>query len=264
MIQTNKIIHYDTINSIKNNNSINSFDCNFILKEKLMNVKKIILKSIELPIGMNNVRIPYNHIKIQMIVNGITSIKTITMPNKSYIDIYLFLTDLNNLLKDNIILNIDESAPQFSFSSEMNKLIIKGIYSSSTVTFYNEGLLYYYLGHIDSSIIPTKTLLSGSLFVNTYTLLYSYNLSFDIYLNMHISNLISDCPNNNGNPCSFKICIDAITNTINYSGENNSYVQFITLSSNIHLTNLTVVFFDRYNNKVDNNYDYSFSLEYEF
>ena len=262
MLQTKKIIHYDTINAIKiDNNPMNS---TFILKEKLLNLSKITLKSIELPISIFNIRNPYNFLRFQMIVNGVTSIKTITMLNKSYIDIFLFLTDLNNLLKDNITLNSDEIIPQFTFSSELNKLIIKTTLNTSSIIFYDEGLIFYYLGRINSAILPSKTLISGSLFLNTYTLLFCYNLSFDIYLNMHITNVLTECSNNNGNPSTFKICVDSITNTINYTGENNSYIKFVNLPMNTNLSNLNIIFYDRYNNPLNNNnYDYSFTLEFE-
>ena len=81
---------------------------------------------------------------------------------------------------------------------------------------------------------------------------------------MHITNVLTECSNNNGNPSTFKICVDSITNTINYTGENNSYIQFVNLPMNTNLSNLNIIFYDRYNNKLDNNnYDYSFTLEYE-
>ena len=257
-----KIIHYDSINAIKINN--NPLQCTFTLKETILNVKAIFLRSIEIPLSIYNIRSPYNFLKMLITVNGISTMQILKLPNKSYIDVTYFLIDLNALISSNVILNVNEIAPIFSFSTQLNKLVVKTTLSTSQILFYNEGVLLYYLGNINPLVYNKITTQTVGLYIYSYDLLYCYNLCFDIYLSMHICNLNVDSCNNNSNPISFKICLDSITNTIHYNSENSSFVQSVKLPHNTNISNLSIVFYDRYNNIVDNNnYDFSFTLGYE-
>ena len=253
-MQNNKqIIHYDTIQATKINNN-NSFICKFVLKEKLLNVKRIYLKSLELANACNNIRSPYSFIRFTTTVDGVITTQILTLQNKSYIDINLFLIDVNILLST-IILKTGESV-QFAIStSEINKLVIKATLITSSIIMQNEGLIYYYLGQLANNF----TLLNG-----TNNLLYCYNLNIDNYYNMHISNLMLPTTNNNNLACTFKIIVNAITNTIQYTSENNQFVQDVICNRNTNISELIINIFDRYGNSLLNPYDYSFSLGYEF
>ena len=237
-MQNNKqIIHYDTIQAIKINNN-NSFICKFILKEKLL----------------NNIRFPYSFIRFTTTVDGVITTQILTLPSKSYIDINLFLIDLNILLST-IILKTGESV-QFAIStSEINKLIIKATLVTSSIIIYNEGLIYYYLGQLTNNF----TLTNG-----TNNLLYCYNLCFDNYYNMNIQNLFLQTTNNNNFACTFKLIVNSITNTIQYTSENNNFVQDVICNQNTNLSELILNIRDRYGNSLTNSYDYSFSLGFEF
>ena len=263
-MQNKQILHFDTIYAnIKKDN--NPFQSKFILRETLKNVSRMYLKSCEIGIGVNNIRSPYSFIRMLISVNGVTTNLTLTLPNKSYSDISLFLIDLNLLLLNNITLNIGEICPQFSLSlTEINKLVIKSTLINSTIVFYNEGLLLYYLGTINPLII-TKTLISGTTYLNTYNILYNYNLCFDNYFCMCIENILMQTRNNHNTPCTFKINILSTTNSINYNSENSNFVQDIILPKNTNLNELSICFYDRYNNIIhSNNNDISFTLGFEF
>ena len=265
MQQNRKIIHYDTFNSVKINS--NPFQCTFIMKEKLLNVSRVYLKSIEIPLAFYNVRLPYSFIRMQITVNGITNNVILTLPSKSYIDINLFLIDLNLLLLNNIVLLANEIVPQFSISTtEINKLVIKTTLITSSIQFYNEGILFYYLGNINPLVPTTKILISGSTYLYTYNLIYCYNLNFDNYFSFVISNLpLQSTTNNNNLPCTFKIILNSMSNTVNFTGESNNFIQDIILPNNTNLNELNITIYDKYNNIVNNNnFDFSFSLGYEF
>ena len=263
-MQNKQIIHFDTIyaQSKKDNNP---FQSKFILRETLKSVSRIYLKSCEIAIGVFNIRAPYSFIRMLISVNGITSNLTLTLPNKSYSDISLFLIDLNLLLLNNITLNIGEITPQFSLSlTEVNKLVLKTTLNNSTIFFYNEGLILYHLGNLNSLIV-SKTLISGSTYLNTYNLLYNYNLCFDNYYCMCIDNILMQTRNNHNTPCTFKINILSTSNSINYNSENSNFVQDIILPKNTNLNELSICFFDRYNNVLhNNNNEISFTLGFEF
>ena len=91
-----------------------------------------------------------------------------------------------------------------------------------------------------------------------------YNLCFDTYYNLVISNLENTSYNNNNNfPCNFKLIINAQNNSIYFSGENTSYIQALELNDKT-LTSLSIEIRDRYNNLIVNQLDYSFTLEFQY
>ena len=254
-----RIIHFDSIYSNKINT--NPFNTNFTLTETIRNISKITLKSIEIPISNYNVRSNYSTIQIKY--NNI--IFSYTMSDKTYTDITLFLTDLNLLISPiQSYMATSEICPIFSLSTtELNKLVLKvSLLSTNTIYFYSTGIFSYYLGRINSTY-TTKSLVSGSLYLHTYNLITVYNLCFDNYYNMIISNLDNSSSNNNNFPCHYKLIVNAQNNSIYFSGENNSFIQFLELN-NKTLTNLNIEIRDRYNNLIINQLDYSFTLEFQY
>ena len=254
-----RIINFDTIYSNKIDS--NPFNTTFQLSEILRNITKITLKSIEIPISNNNIRSQYSTISIKY--NN--AFFYYTLPSKTYNDISLFLSDLNTLISPmQTSMAIGEICPVFSLSStQLNKLVVKStLLSSSSLYIYSSGLVSYYLGGI-GLIADTKTLVSGLLYLNTFNLLNVYNLCFDTYYNMIISNLDNQTSNNNNYPCHFKLIINSINNSIYFSGESNSYIQYLELH-NKTLSSINIEIRDRYNNRIYNALDYSFTLEFEF
>ena len=254
-----RIINFDTIYSTKISN--NPFNTNFQLSETLRNVTKITLKSIEIPISNHNIRLPYS--TISMKYNN--AFFTYVLPNKTYTDITIFLADLNTLISAmQTSMLSSEICPIFSLSStQLNKLVVKTtLLSSSSLYIYSTGLLSYYLGGI-SLISDTKIFISGLLYLNTFNLLNVYNLCFDTYYNLVISNLENTSYNNNNNyPCNFKLITNTSNNSVYFSGESNSFIQDIKLNNKC-LTQLNIYITDRYNNLIVNQLDFSFSLCFE-
>ena len=255
-----RIINFDTIYSTKISN--NPFNTNFQLSETLRNVTKITLKSIEIPISNYNVRSPYSTIQIKY--NNL--VFSYTMSDKTYIDVTTFISDLNLLISPiQTYMSSTEICPIFSLSTtELNKMILKvSLLSTNTIYFYSTGIFSYYLGNILSTY-TTKTLISNSLYLHTYNMINVYNLCFDTYYNLVISNLENTSYNNNNHyPCNFKLIINAQNNSIYFSGENTSYIQALELNDKT-LTNLNIEIRDRYNNLIINQLDYSFSLEFQY
>ena len=219
------------------------------------------MKSVEIPIANCNIRSRYSTITIKY--NN--AFFYYTLPNKTYTDITLFLSDLNTLISPlQTSMSSTEICPIFSVSTtQLNKLVLKtSLLSSNSIYVYSTGLISYYLGGIN--LLPdTKTLVSGSLYLYTYDLINVYNLCFDTYYNLTISNLDNPSYNNNNYPCHFKLITNSANNSIYFSGESNSFIQDIQLH-NKTLTSLNVIIIDRYNNLIVNQLDYSFSLGFEF
>ena len=115
-------------------------------------------------------------------------------------------------------------------------------------------------------MVPSsKLLISGLTYLYTYNLIYSYNLCFDNYYSFVINNLNLQSNNNNNMPCTFKIIINSMTNTVNFTAESNNFMQDVILPSYTNLSELNITIYDKYNNIVNNNnFDFSFSLGFEF
>ena len=156
-----------------------------------------------------------------------------------------------------------EICPVFSVSTtQLNKLVMKTtLLSSSSLYIYSTGLISYYLGGINL-VSDSKTLVSGLLYLNTFNLIDVYNLCFDTYYNMIITNLDNPTYNNNNFPCHFKLITNTSNNSVYFNGENTSFIQDILLNNKC-LTQLNIIITDRYNNLIVNQLDFSFSLAFE-
>ena len=115
-MKENKLINFDSYYSTKNN--LNCYYISYKI-DSLKSIKKIHLKSIEIPICLNNVRSPYS--TFYYTINNISY--NFTLPDKTYISIYSLLIDLNNAIVLNIQpkLQVNEIGPIFSVSpSKLN------------------------------------------------------------------------------------------------------------------------------------------------
>ena len=259
----NLLINYDSYYSDKNIDG-NAYKTVFKM-DNLINVKKIYLKSVEIPITLNNIRPPYNVFYYSITKLTVTSYYNFTLPEKVYTNIYTLILDLNSLIVLNIQPKIDilETAPIFALSSDyLNKLYIYTTTINSTIGIINDGVIKYYLGYSDmvqksySSVLTTiKTL---------YIFQNCYNINFDSYYNLTITNIPTISKNFNMN-CDFKLPIDSIQNSIFYYNNKKSYQQYISINNRDTVINrLCIYLSDKYNNVIYSNIDWSFTLEYEF
>ena len=218
-----RIIHFDSIYS--NKIDLNPFNTTFVLSQTLHRVSHIFLKSVEIPISNNNISSPYSSITIKY--NN--AFFYYTLPNKTYT---LFISDLNALiLPMQASMSSTEICPIFSVSTtELNKLVLKvSLLSTNSIYIYSTGIISYYLEGI--TLIPTtKTLISNTLYLHTFNLINVYNLCFDTYYNLTISNLENPTSNNNNYTCHFKLIANTLNNSIYFSGESNSFIQDIHLN----------------------------------
>ena len=253
------ILHYDTNQSTKQNN--NCFNTKFTLIESLKNIKSISLRSCELS-PIINFRFPYN-IFYYSITNAalVTTNYTFTMPDKVYTSISSFLYDLNLNIVSQIQpkLQINETAPIFSLnSSDSSRLSISYTYVTSQINFINDGILLYYLGR---SFFSNPIITGTTIKTSTTSFLYPYNLNFDTYVNMNITNLFTISKNNSTIPCNYKLLLK--TSSTGYSFIDETYLhQYIDVSNQLSLNSLSIYITDRYGNSLFTIHDYSFTLEY--
>ena len=238
------------------NTSPNAFNANFNLQTPLRNVKRIHLKSIEIPIGYNNIRAnsKTNIIGVATAYDGTlyTNIYSVSLADKTYSSITVLLTDINTTFATlypsvNIVFNVVNG--YVTVTSTTSGTFTNNIYIVPTN-------LAYMLG-FRSGLNTLATRLTTSATV--------YMLNVDNYINMYISNLSTQATyNQNGILCHFKIITNATSGIVYYSSENNSYAQSIEVNSHIPITSLNIVMTDRWGFSLNSSsLDYSFTLAFE-
>ena len=263
--QNNKLLNFDSIYSTKIND--NCYNISY-KTDTLTSIKKIFLKSVEIPICITNIRAPYIvfFYSIRTMSNVITQY-SFTMPDKTYTSIFTLLSDLNAAILINVQpkLQNNEIPPFFSLNpNELNKINMTVTTNSSTFSFINNGLLFYYLGY---NINNVKTSSTSILLQKTTVFSFQnvYNLSLDTYYNLNFNNISSINKNNHSFFSDFKLAINSISNTVYYANELTSNSQHILINDkNLNLSRIDITLTDRYNNILYSPIDWSLTLEFEF
>lgn len=241
-------LNFDTIYS--NYTSTNPYDTNFKFSVPIRNVKKIYLKSIEIPIGFNNVRSSNGLSSFSFTLNGTSY--SITLTDKVYSSMATLLTDINTAIS---ALGISNTITLSISSSNPNKISIT-LSTSATLVILTTGLSQYILGINNQSV--TGTILNAT---------NNFLLNVDNYINIYFSNIPSTSHNNYGGVISsYKIPLNCTSNVVYYNAENQSFSQYIEITdSNYVLTNLNVKLLDRWGNIIPSQgLDYSFTLGIEY
>ena len=220
------------------------------------------LKSIEIPICIDNIRSPYS--TFYYTINNVSY--NFTIPDKTYISIYSLLIDLNAAIVVNVEpkMQINEISPIFTLSlTELNKIVVTIVTNNSVFNLVNDGLLKYYLGYNQNVKITTTTLLLQK--TNVYNFNVAYNLSFDTYYNLIFNNINSISKNNNNSQSDFKLSINSLSNAVYFANELTSFQQHVLIiDKNLTLSKLDIIICDRYNNILVAYLDWSMTLEFEF
>ena len=270
-----QIIHFDSLNGAVYNTSNqynsynfntnylstspNAFNATFNLASPLKNIKKVSLKSIEIPIGWNNIRVNsrLNIIGVASNYDSVTklfsNIYSVSIPDKTYSNINVLITDINIAFASlypsvNIIFSIVNS--YVNVTSTNTSIFTNFLYMIPTNLTYMLGFRanfdVYSVRKTDAPAV--------------------YLLNIDNYINMTITNLSASGINNNANGVSshFKIITNTVNNVIYYVAENNSFSQNININPNYPITNISVILTDRFGYSLNSaGLDYSFTLEFE-
>jgi hypothetical protein len=227
------------------------------MNQSFRNVQRVFLTAIELPIGFVNIRTGSTD-TLQFTLNNVKY--TTILPEKQYNVISALVADLN-LVCIGVVPNV---VITFSISNSLTlplRLIIT--FSGSTVTtsfnIIDTNLSKFILGFrsgIDS--------LANMVYAASYS---NYNLNPDSYVLMYIPTLNGLNSTMGGGAIStFKIPLNTVANQIYFYQEGISFKQSIeTNSSNLTLSDLTVIIYDKYGKNLNpKGYDYSFSLTVEY
>jgi hypothetical protein len=261
-----QILHFDTIgqwgvqtpSSVFYKSGFHPFNLTLSLPNQISKVKKIYLKSVELPVGFTNIRDTNTSNLLSMSIANVYSNKSynfnILLPNKNYTSIQALLTDINNAIAANPTVqeNLNDIAPPyFTVSGQKVSINVSG---SITFSFNDTILSKYILGFSWNFYIFT-----GS----SYEAASNYNIVYDTYIIMNFPKL-SAKSTGASQQISFKIPYNATYNQIYFDYENTSFSQFIELTdTNAVIGNLQMTINDRFGNIINNNgLDFSFSLAF--
>jgi hypothetical protein len=108
-----QLLHFDTVNqwSVQTPSSVfyktgfHPFNLIIPLPYQINHVKRIYLKSVELPVGFTNIRDTNTSNLLSMTLENVSSNVSysfsITLPNKNYTSMISLLTDINNAIASN-------------------------------------------------------------------------------------------------------------------------------------------------------------------
>ena len=241
------------INASNPTTAPNSFNAEFKLQTPLQRIKKIHLKSVEIPITWNNIRLnsKLNTIAVATTLSGgvYTNLYSISLADKNYNNIQTLLDDINTAF------SVLYPATNIVFSNVNNYIRIT---SSSTEIFTGN---IYVLSTNLSYLLGFRTALD-TMTTRVTTTSTVYLLNIDNYINMYVTN--KNTRNANGTLCHFKIPTNTPNGIVYYLNESNSYPQSIDVSTHIPIDRLNVVLTDRFGYSINSSgCDYSFTLGFE-
>lgn len=234
-------LHVDTTSTVANtvvkNNGTDSFNCSIILGTEHRKIRRVALKSAEIPLGFYNIRAPYNTLTI----NIAGSYNTYTFSPGNY-NATTFLNTLNN--------TITPAVGSFFLNTLTNQIQYTSVVGASSII-GDPGTLGYFMGFQSSQI--------GVIIVAAK----SYNIDFDNYINIYIENLRNSCLE--PYPSTFKIPITVQKGGVQNYLADNSFKQSIEIfDPNYRIDRLNIQVRDRYGNPLSNNgLDWSMTLEIE-
>lgn len=234
-------LQFDTYSSTSSYTN-DPISCSFQLPHTVHGIKTVSLKSIELPYCFYNIRSDNGTNQFTLTIGSQTN--TCSLTSASYSSATTLCSDLTTAMASLFTSN----SPTFSVSSSQIKISV----TTSAVITVTQTNLSQILG-FTSGQTTTGTSLTGTGF---------YNLSYDTYIGMKISNI----PNFTNSSYAFKIINPNVSNTIIYDADNQTFHQSIYVyDENINLSYINVSFVDRFNCQITNNngVGYSFTLLFE-
>ena len=255
-----QLLHFDSVyatylrdlNSSTGNITM-PYRAQFTMNQTFRKIKRVYLKSIEIPVGFCNVRTG-STATLTMLVNGTSY--SVVLAEKNYTSIAILIADLNTACTSLV------SGVTITFASTTSlatPLRLKITTTAATFSIVDTNLSKYILGFRAAN----DSLVSGVYAASSS----NHNLNPDNYFLMHIPSL-NGMNASVGGPLqsTFKIPLNCITNQVYYYFESSSFTQYVDIRDpNMVLSNLIVYIVDRFGNAISpNGLDYSFSLSLDF
>ena len=257
-----QFLHFDSasatyITDLSNTtgNTSNPYKALFPMNQSFRRIKRVYLKSCELPIGFSNIRTGSTN-TLTFKLNG--TIYTVTLPERNHTSITTLLFDLNGVCGGTpfggsgiTFINTVSVLTPYRLAANFTGTTV------STFNFIDTTLSKYILGFRSTDALIGGTVVNGTA---------NYNLSADNYILMYVPSLNSMNANMGGQISTFKIPLLGFTNSVFYYFDGNSYQQWVDISDdNLVLSGLQVIIYDKWGQNLSpNGLDYSFTLQVEY
>jgi len=247
-------LNFDT-NLIQTSNPFNS---QFILSDPLRKIKKIYLKSVELPINFYNVRPNFNSFSLTLYkASSPTAFKsfTITVDNNNYKTIADLFNVLNGQMYGITMTGFTPSDwPYFSVNAD-NTITLSNTNLDLRFKLSSSNFLTQIFGFTN---LPTT-------YTNSITSSRIYNLNYDNYLSIYCPNIPHKSSSFSNQLMTFKIPFNSVSGSIYYTAENISYSHYIEITDeHFVLDRVQIQVYDQFNNQLNNRgVNWSFTLAFE-
>ena len=179
--------------------TLNPYKAQFPMNQTFSKIKRVFLKSLELPVGFVNIRKGSTD-TFKFVLNGSTY--QVTLAEKFYSTVATLMTDLTAALVG-IVPNVTLT---FTVTNSRVWITFTGSTTTSTFTVIDTNLSKYVLG-----FRAGKDTLASSIYKASTS---NYNLNFDNYLLMSIPSLNAINSSMAGQNCTFKIPLNCITSQV--------------------------------------------------
>lgn len=255
-----QLLHFDSLyatyltdSNSSTGNTSTPYRAQYFMNQSFRRLKRVYLKSVEIPVGFSNVRTG-STATLTMLINGTSY--SVVLAEKNYTAVATLVSDLNVACLS-LVSGVTITFGLTSSTSTPSRLQITltGVSSFSIV---DTNLSKYILGFRAAR----DSLVSGLYAASSS----NYNLNIDNYILLHIPSLNGMNASMMGPlQSTFKVPLNSVTNQVYYYFENSSFKQYVDISDpNLVLSNLVVYVVDRFGNSLSpNGLDYSFTLGLE-
>ena len=265
-----RLLHFDVVdgNPIYDNNlgAYHAYNTSIKLMSPLHKVKKISLKSLEMPIMFNNIRSENTSsvLYFQFTYASYTNIQIpIYIPSQNYTSISQLLMYINAYFTPSLIpYGLSITALSYT-NTTTNQTYIQFVCNQPTAVwyFYKDSILLSSILGVQQSarsyVVSSTSVLDGK---------YMYALNVDNYITLYLSNIPAATSNASGRNCSFKVPLSGTNGQVQYTGDNNQFGQIVEIQdNNFTLSQISICVYDRYGYPINGgNSNYSFSLLFEY
>ena len=225
----------------------------FPMNETYTKIKRVYLKSLEMPVGYTNVSTGSTS-RLQFTLNG--TAYTVNLSEKNYTSVTVLVADLNSACVG-IVTNVTITFSVTTSLTTPNRLIVtfSGVTATTSFSMTNTNLSKYILGFRSTDAL-VSSVVSASCNINL-------NPDNTIFLHIPVFNGIN--AHTSGIPSTFKIPLNSIYNQTYFYNEESSFYQFVDITDpNIRVKDIVVTIYDKYGlNLNSNGNDYSFTLALE-
>ena len=248
-------LHFDSINSSyiydsKNTsgNTSNCFKATFPMTQAFRKIKRVWLKSLEMPINFPNIRTGSTNTLI-FTMNGTKYTTSLSETN------YTSISTLCTAITTAVATTISGSGATMTFAVNSSKITITTT-GVSSFSWTDTNLSKYILGFRTTDTFASNSI-TGSC---------NYNLSPDNYINIYMPTFNAYNANQTGSWSSFKLPLNSVIGNVYYYQDENSFTQSIDIrDDNLVMSQLQVIIYDRFGNNINpNGADWSFTLKIDY